>query len=276
MPPLRNAPSGTSEIEPPRDGLARAGRAPRAAASSSERSSGCRAVDARHAAAASSARSRGSPPGSSVSTWPGGRLRDAGEERARRRHVAERQVRPGSRSASSSRGTAGCGEHRLDLAAEHERAAAAPVVERLLAEAVAAEHEPLARARPRRAKANMPSSRRASATGSSVLGEVGDDLGVAAASRSAWPSRAQLVAQLAEVVDLAVEHDADRAVLVGDRRIAGHEVDDREAVLRQDAAAAGRTSRGRRGRGGRAARSAARRWGCRARGGRRGSRRCRT
>ena len=42
--------------------------------------------------------------------------------------------------------------------------------------------------------------------------------------------------QLAEVVDLAVEHDADRAVLVGDRRIAGDEVDDREAVLGDECA----------------------------------------
>jgi hypothetical protein len=38
------------------------------------------------------------------------------------------------------------------------------------------------------------------------------------------------------VVDLAVENRADRGVLVGDRRIAGHEVDDRQPVLRDDRA----------------------------------------
>ena len=41
----------------------------------------------------------------------------------------------------------------------------------------------------------------------------------------------KLAAELAEVVDLAVEDDADRAVLVRDRRIAVLEVDDREPVL---------------------------------------------
>ena len=83
----------------------------------------------------------------------------------------------------------------------------------------------------------MPSSRRASCTGVAVLGEVGDDLGVALGAELV-PSARQLAAQLAEVVDLAVEHGADRRVLVGDRRIAGDEVDDRQAILRDSAGAA--------------------------------------
>src|SRR3954452_9116095 len=37
--------------------------------------------------------------------------------------------------------------------------------------------------------------------------------------------------QLLEVVDLAVEDDRARPVLVRDRRVAGHEIDDRQAVL---------------------------------------------
>ena len=39
----------------------------------------------------------------------------------------------------------------------------------------------------------------------------------------------QLLAQLLVVVDLAVLHDVARAVLVGDRLVAGLEIDDREA-----------------------------------------------
>ena len=49
------------------------------------------------------------------------------------------------------------------------------------------------------------------------------------------PPRKQLVAKLAEVVDLTVEYDPDLPVLVRDRRVPGLEVDDREAVLRDRA-----------------------------------------
>ena len=66
-------------------------------------------------------------------------------------------------------------------------------------------------------------------SGALLLVEVRDHLGVAL-GREAVAARAQLVAQLAEVVDLAVEHDDDRAVLVGDRLIAGDEVDDSQPL----------------------------------------------
>ena len=69
-----------------------------------------------------------------------------------------------------------------------------------------------------------------------VLGEVRDHLGVAAA-REPVPVLEKPLAKRSEVVDLAVEHGADRAVLVGDRRIAVCEVDDREPVLGDHAAA---------------------------------------
>ena len=46
-----------------------------------------------------------------------------------------------------------------------------------------------------------------------------------------WPSLSSCAAELAEVVDLTVEDDADRAVLVRDRRVAVFDVDDREPVL---------------------------------------------
>ena len=48
----------------------------------------------------------------------------------------------------------------------------------------------------------------------------------------------ELPTELAEVVDLAVEDDADRAVLVRDRRVAVFDVDDREPVLADRAATA--------------------------------------
>ena len=84
----------------------------------------------------------------------------------------------------------------------------------------------------------MPSSRRASSTGASSSARWAIT-SVSPRERSSWPRRASSLAQLAEVVDLAVEDDGDGAVLVRDRRIAGDEVDDREAVLGDHRAAAG-------------------------------------
>ena len=60
---------------------------------------------------------------------------------------------------------------------------------------------------------------------------MGDHLGVAARAQLVAPLE-QLLAQLAEVVDLAVEDDGDGAVLVGDRRVAGDQIDDCEVILR--------------------------------------------
>ena len=62
-----------------------------------------------------------------------------------------------------------------------------------------------------------------------LLVEVGDHLGVAL--RGEAVARAlQALAQLAVVVDLAVEDDRDRAVLVEDRLVAGREVDHAQAL----------------------------------------------
>src|SRR5262249_2100500 len=47
--------------------------------------------------------------------------------------------------------------------------------------------------------------------------------------------RAQAIAQLHEVVDLAVAHHVDRAVLVGERLVTTGEVDDRETAVSQRA-----------------------------------------
>ena len=75
-----------------------------------------------------------------------------------------------------------------------------------------------------------------------VLVEVDDHLGVAL-RREAVPAAAELGGQLLVVVDLAVQHDDDRAVLVEDRLVAGLEVDDSQpldaeadAVVEEEAA----------------------------------------
>ena len=65
----------------------------------------------------------------------------------------------------------------------------------------------------------------AHAVDSVLFVQVGEDLGVARAAE-AMPLRDQLGAQLDVVVDLAVQRRPDGAVLVGDRLVAGLEVDD--------------------------------------------------
>ena len=57
-----------------------------------------------------------------------------------------------------------------------------------------------------------------------------DDLGIAARTELV-PAPEELLPQLAEVVDLAVEDDGNGPVLVRDRRIAGDQIDDRQPVL---------------------------------------------
>jgi len=72
---------------------------------------------------------------------------------------------------------------------------------------------------------------------------VGDDLSVAVA-REGVAAIVELGAQLAVVVDLAVEDNADAAVLGVDRRVAVDEVDDRQTVLRYDRIVARKRPRG--------------------------------
>ena len=62
-----------------------------------------------------------------------------------------------------------------------------------------------------------------------LLVEMHDDLGVAL-SGEAMAFSSQLLAQLLEVVDLTVQDDHDRTVLTEDRLIAGHEINDPQAL----------------------------------------------
>ena len=102
-------------------------------------------VDARRAIdrarrSASSARSA-MRPFSTVTTVAGGSFRDAAEDRARRSHVAELQI-PRDGVLVERRRDAGQREQRLRLRREGETAAVGPRVDRLDAEAVAADQQP--------------------------------------------------------------------------------------------------------------------------------------
>ena len=172
---------------------------------------------------------------------PGRQAAHALEEGARCRHVAEVQV-GGDRLGVQAPRHRGIGEQGLDLAPEHEPPARAPVVERLLAHPVAAEDEP-----PPALVPDGEGEHAVEAPGEidrrELLGEMGDHLGVAARAQLVAALQ-QLLAQLAEVVDLAVQDHGDRAVLVGDRRVAGDQVDDREAILRDHRLASGEAPAG--------------------------------
>ena len=76
--------------------------------------------------------------------------------------------------------------------------------------------------------------------------------------REAVARACQVRAQLAEVVDLAVEHDHDRAVLVVDRLVAGVEVDDPQPLDPEADAGPVVHTAGVRARGGRSPRTCAR------------------
>jgi hypothetical protein len=69
----------------------------------------------------------------------------------------------------------------------------------------------------------------ADAVGAVLLVEMNDDLGVTV-RREVVAAAHEILAQLTEVVDLAVEHDRDRAVLVVNRLVPGDEVDDAQPL----------------------------------------------
>src|SRR6185295_2389187 len=98
-------------------------------------------------------------------------------------------------------------------------------VQRAHAEAVAGEHEALPALVPQRERPLSVHARER------VLAPrfpgVHDDLGIAARAEAVSEAH-QLRAQLHVVEDLAVEHDPQRLVLVGERLLAGGEVDDGE------------------------------------------------
>ena len=183
IPPLRKAPSGTSETSR-RSTAASSACATALAAPSPRRSSALDAVvtGQRRRPVLVQPRLAAALQHEHV---PGRDAANAGEERVRRRHVAERQVGRDRARIELARDRR-MREHGLDLAGEHEHPVrSVPVVQRLLAQAIASEHEPLAaRVVDREGEHAVQPPRERDRV--ELLGEMGDDLGVAL--------RAQLVA----------------------------------------------------------------------------------
>jgi hypothetical protein len=116
----------------------------------------------------------------------------------------------------------GRAQQRLHLRSEIEASVRLRIKQRLDAHPVAREQQ---RARPRvpDGQAEHPAQARDSRRSPLFIG-VDDDLGVRGGPE-AMPVTLELGAQLAKVVDLAVEDGPDRAVLVEDRLLSGGEVD---------------------------------------------------
>src|SRR5208282_1713026 len=124
---------------------------------------------------------------------------------------------------------AGMAKEALQLRGEDEIAVLEQaVVERLLAEAVAGEKEGLGLGVPKGEGEHAVEP--VEAGGSPFLPRVHDRLGVASGAE-AVAARAQLAAERLEIVDLAVEHDGDAAVLVVERLRAARDIDDGEPAM---------------------------------------------
>ncbi len=146
----------------------------------------------------------------------GRKLLDAAEDRLRRRHVAEAHVRI-ERVRIQLGAEAGQREDRLRLAREHQPLAVAVDVERLDAEPIAPDQQPPAARVPEREGVHAVQVTREVVA---VLGvEMQDRLAVGAGLEPV-AARLEVAAQLAEVVDLAVRDEPQRAVGVRERLVA--------------------------------------------------------
>src|SRR6185436_1924721 len=110
------------------------------------------------------------------------------------------------------------------------------IEQRLLAETIARQHQLLAPVVPQRDREHAVELARKLIT--HLLVEVNDDLGVAL-RREAVPLLFEALAQLLEVVDLAVLDGPDRSVLVAHRLMATGDVDDAQPAVAQDRARLG-------------------------------------
>ena len=118
-----------------------------------------------------------------------------------------------------------------DLSSEPKSSVPSPqqrVVHRLDAQPIAGEEQRLAVAVPEREREHAAKARHALLAPG--LPGVDDHLGVAVGAKDV-AQRLQFGHQLLEVVDLAVEDDADAAVLVEQRLLAGGHVDDRQPPM---------------------------------------------
>ena len=155
---------------------------------------------------------------------PRWQLAHTGEDGPRLRDVAERQILR-HRSVVDLRRKTVEGEQRAQLGAEPDTIGSRPVRERLDAEAVAGDEQSLAGRIPDREGEHA----------AQVLHDVVAVLLVAVDDRLGIGARPELVATVLQgithrvvVVDLAIEDDLDRAVLVSDGLVTAPDVDDRE------------------------------------------------
>src|SRR6185437_4138525 len=154
-------------------------------------------------------------------------LADAMQQRLRPRHVAEREVIP-YRRLVHGRARRGELEQRLDLGGEVERLAVLAQEERLLAETVARDEELRLAGIPDRKGEHAAQALHAALAPLGV--GVQQHLGVAVA-RECVALLLELGAQLAEIVDLAVEGEREAGLLVVHRLRGADRVDDREAAM---------------------------------------------
>src|ERR1041384_1895444 len=135
-----------------------------------------------------------------------------------------------SATRSSRRAHAGGAGQRLDRRGEQQAPGGDGVVDRLLAHAVAREDEPAASAVPDAEREHAVD--RLDDAGLALLVEVDDDFGVGARPELVAIVEPQRLSQRGVGVDLPVERDPDRAVLVGHRLVpGGAEVDDGEHAM---------------------------------------------
>ena len=143
------------------------------------------------------------------------------------RNVLERQIRVDCVGRPLARHV-GIFQQRLDFRSERHARGRHAVVERLDAEAIADKKQPSFRIVPeRKGKHAAEAVDRAIAP---LFVGVDDDFGIGLRAEHVARSL-ELGADVGEVVDLAVEDDPDRPVLVGERLIARRQIDDAQTAM---------------------------------------------
>ena len=126
-----------------------------------------------------------------------------------------------------SRGSGRVGEQRLDLAGEAQHAVALAQVERLHADVIDRQHQPLVRGVPQREGVHAAQVREQ--VEAVLLVQVDDRLAVALRAKGVLLLH-QRAAQFFVVVDFAVEDQRNRAIFVVERLVAARHVDDAQAA----------------------------------------------
>ncbi len=154
-------------------------------------------------------------------------LADVGVDAARGRDVLALEVERQRVGVDPPR-QAGERQQRLQLRAEHQRPPVPSVVERLHAQVVAGNEELPLRLVPQREREHPGEPGQHAFA---PLSPAQQDRLAVAVGREPVPGRLELAPQLAEVVDLAVEHQRKRTVGADERLPAAGEVDHRQAPM---------------------------------------------